>query len=43
MYTLLIALLLSLNVISSSQEFNNLSDGEKTHLQQIIIHDAEAS
>jgi len=41
MYTLLIALLLSLNVISSSQEFENLPDDEKLELEQIIIQDME--
>lgn len=42
MYTLLIALLLSLNVISSSQEFDNLSDGEKMEYQEIIVEDIDA-
>lgn len=41
MYTLLIALLLSLNVISSNQEFDNLPESEKTHLEKVIIGDME--
>jgi hypothetical protein len=41
MYTLLIAPLLSLNVISSSQRFDELPESDKIHLQEIVIYDGD--
>ena len=41
MLTLIIALLMSLNLISSADDYNNMSESEKQEMQEIIIEDVQ--